>query len=248
MNTREFVKIGEDEQNIVFNEIDKEDELLFRKYMEASRHFQETFQLYKMMLFNLEELLEHYDMQFDDRVYSKHGENVDAIEINALVSNAVSSARTLIESMDVFDKVYIDKEENFKKNYISKAYDEDFSYRFIDFIRNYMQHGHVPVSFDGEKISFQLSEILDTAHTKINATLKKQMKNIEQQLFDYGEMNVQLTVVKMLYKYFLLVHILICEFLKYIKKFFLEITNKINSILDDHPEYVLHIYGTPFVG
>ena len=27
MNTREFVKIGEDEQNIVFNEIDKEDEL-----------------------------------------------------------------------------------------------------------------------------------------------------------------------------------------------------------------------------
>ena len=101
MNTREFVKIGEDEQNIVFNEIDKEDELLFRKYMEASRHFQEIFQLYKMMLFNLEELLEHYDMQFDDRVYSKHGEKVDAIEINALVSNAVSSARTLIESMDV---------------------------------------------------------------------------------------------------------------------------------------------------
>lgn len=247
MNTREFVKIGEDEQNIIFNEIDKEDELLFRKYMEASRHFQEIFQLYKMMLFNLEELLEHYDMQFDDRVYSKYGEKVDVIEINALVSNAVSSARTLIESMDVFDKVYIDKEENFKKNYISKAYDEDFSYRFIDFIRNYMQHGHVPVSFDGEKISFQLSEILDTAHTKINATLKKQMKNIEQQLFDYGEMNVQLTVVKMLYKYFLLVHILICEFLKYIKKFFLEITNKINSILDDHPEYVLHIYGTPFV-
>lgn len=40
MNTREFVKIGEDEQNIFFNEIDKEDELLFRKYMEASRHFQ----------------------------------------------------------------------------------------------------------------------------------------------------------------------------------------------------------------
>lgn len=182
------------------------------------------------VLFNLEELLEHYDMQFDDRVYSKYGEKVDVIEINALVSNAVSSARTLIESMDVFDKVYIDKEENFKKNYISKAYDEDFSYRFIDFIRNYMQHGHVPVSFDGEKISFQLSEILDTAHTKINATLKKQMKNIEQQLFDYGEMNVQLTVVKMLYKYFLLVHILICEFLKYIKKFFLEITNKINMI------------------
>lgn len=26
MNTREFVKIGEDEQNIVFNEIDKEED------------------------------------------------------------------------------------------------------------------------------------------------------------------------------------------------------------------------------
>lgn len=53
MNTREFVKIGEDEQNIVFNEIDKEDELLFRKYMEASRHFQETFQLYNLIRYIL---------------------------------------------------------------------------------------------------------------------------------------------------------------------------------------------------
>lgn len=31
------------------------------------------------------------------------------------------------------------------------------------------------------------------------------------------------------------------------QKIFLEITNKINNILDDHPEYVVHIYGTPFV-
>lgn len=96
MNTREFVKIGEDEQNIVFNEIDKEDELLFRKYMEASRHFQETFQLYKMMLFNLEELLEHYDMQFDDRVYSKHGEKV------ARLISQRKNLRNMSKAMDIY--------------------------------------------------------------------------------------------------------------------------------------------------
>ena len=244
MNTREFIKSDEE---IVFYELGEEDELLFRKYIETSRHFQEITQLYNMMLFDLDELFLHYDLHFDDRVFSKNGEEVDAIQINALVGNAVSAARTLIESIGVIDKVYIDKEEYFKKNFISKVYDENFCYRFIDFIRNYLQHGHVPISFDGEKIFFLLSEILDVSHMKINPSLNQKMKDIEQQLFSYGELNPRLAVVQMLYKYFLLVHVLMCEFLKYMRMHFLALINEVYSVLDDHPEYILQIHGAPFV-
>ncbi len=41
-----------------------------------------------------------------------------------MIGNAISSARTLIESVEVFDKAYIDSDGTFKTYYISKAYDK----------------------------------------------------------------------------------------------------------------------------
>lgn len=247
MNTRAFVKIDGNEQELIFHELQKEDERIFRNYIEESRHFQEITQLYKMMLFDLHEIFLHYDLHFDGSVSSLYGKEINILHINALIGNAVSAARTLIETMEVFDRVYIASEGNFKKNFISRAYDEYFSYRFIDFIRNYMQHGHVPISFDGEKIFFQLSEILDVSHMKINASLKTQMKDIEQELFDHGEMNTCLTVIPMLYEYFFLIHTLVHEFFQFIKMYFLEQSNAVQKILEEHPEYISEVNGNPVV-
>ncbi len=235
------------EQEFIFYELQKEDEKILRNYIEESRHFQEITQLYKMMLFDLDEIFLHYDLHFDDRVLPLCGKKINIIHINALVGNAVSAARTLIESMEVFDREYISSEGNFKNNFISRAYDEHFSYRFIDFIRNYMQHGHVPISYDGEKIFFQLSEILDVSHMKINASLKKRMKDIEQELFNHGEMNTCLAVIPMLYEYFLLVHTLVYEFFKFIKMYFLEQSDAVKKIIEENPEYILEVNGNPFV-
>lgn len=247
MNTRAFIKIDENEQEYIFDELPKEDEQVFRNYIEESRHFQEITQLYKMLLFDLDEIFLHYELHFDDRVFSLNGKEINILHINALVGNAVSAARTLIESMEVFDREYIDSEGNFKKKYISRAYDDFFSYRFIDFIRNYLQHGHVPISFDGEKIFFQLSEILDVSHMNINASLKKQMGDVEQKLFDHGEMNTCLTVIPMLYEYFLLIQTLVHEFFRFIKMYFLGQFQAIQKILEEHPEYISDVNGNPFI-
>lgn len=47
---------------------------------------------------------------------SHDGKAVDGIRINAMISNAVSSAKTLMEALAVFDQTYISEEQQFKKN------------------------------------------------------------------------------------------------------------------------------------
>lgn len=247
MNTRRVIKIEENEQNFIFYKMSEENEKIFRNYIEMSRHFQEITQLYRMMLFDLDDISKQYVFHFDDRVIPLYDKELNILYVNRIIRNAVSSARTLIESMEIFEREYIDSEGYFKINFISRTYDEYFSYRFIDFIRNYLQHGHVPISFDGEKIFFQLSEILDVTHMRINSSLKKQMKNIEHELLDYGDGNIYLTVVPMCYEYFLLVQVLILEFLRFIKGYLLEHFNKVQEILEENGEYVSDINGIPFV-
>ena len=247
MNTRRVIKIEENEQNFIFYKMSEENEKIFRNYIEMSRHFQEITQLYRMMLFDLDDISKQYVFHFDDRVIPLYDKELNILYVNRIIRNAVSSARTLIESMEIFEREYIDSEGYFKINFISRTYDEYFSYRFIDFIRNYLQHGHVPISFDGEKIFFQLSEILDVTHMRINSSLKKHMKNIVHELLDDGDGNIYLTVVPMCYEYFLLVQVLILEFLRFIKGYLLEHFNKVQEILEENGEYVLDINGIPFV-
>ena len=100
-------------------------------------------------------MFEKFSLQFDDRIFAKRGETVDVIQINALLCNAVSAGRTLIESMEKFDEFYISKDKSFKKNFISKAYDQYSEYKIVDFLRNYMQHGHIPIHYDEEKNLFR---------------------------------------------------------------------------------------------
>ena len=246
MNTRAVVELEKSEQ-FEFQDLPEEDEAIFKSYIEESRHLQEINQLFQMLLFDLEQMHLQYEWMFNDRVFSQTAKDVDIYEINTLIRNAISAARTLIESMEVFDKVYIDSDGRFKENYISRAYDDYFSYRFIDFMRNYMQHGHVPVGFDGERIYFQLSEILDVTHMKINTSLRQSMEAIEQELFEYGEANATLAVVPMLYEYFLLGHVFVCEFYKYIKMYVIEHAANVTSVLAEHPEYIVMIQEKSFV-
>ena len=249
MNTRTYIELDtNNETNIYFPEIQQEHEQLFRRYIEESRHFQEITQLYQMMLFNLDEIFSHYEFHFNDTVTPVNGKEINILQINALLVNSVSSAHTLIEAMDVFDKVYISDQRFFKKNYISKTYDEYFSYRLTNFIRNYMQHGHIPISFDGEKIFFQISEILDVSHLKINKSLKEQLQNIEKELIEYGVIETRLGVVPVLYEYFLLIHMIVSEFFQFIRPHFIDLFCKVKKVLSANPDYVVDICEKKFVG
>ena len=130
---------------------------------------------------------------------------------------------------------------------VSEAYDEYFSYRFTECIRNYIQHGHIPISFDGEKIFFQISEILDVTHFMFNKKLKKQLENIEKELIDHGVMETRLGVVPVLYEYFLLIHMIVLEFFRFVKSYFIEHFLEVKKILLENPDHVVDIHGNKFV-
>lgn len=114
MNSRNCYRINEDDK-LMITKMSEEHEQLFRKYIDVSAHYQEIMQLYDIMLFNLREVKKHFKFNFDDTVENVTGEKkVNIIEVNAVINNTISSAHTLIESIENYDKLYIPEEKSFK--------------------------------------------------------------------------------------------------------------------------------------
>ena len=242
MNTRAYIPM--DFLNVPGTQLEKlpwEHEQILRRYLSMSQHICELDELYSMMVFNLENMFEKFSLQFDDRIFAKRGETVDVIQINALLCNAVSAGRTLIESMEKFDEFYISKDKSFKKNFISKAYDQYSEYKIVDFLRNYMQHGHIPIHYDEEKIYLDLSEILETTHLKMNTNLKMMLQKAKKDLLEYGVADTRLCCVPLFYKYFLLIHRLYRAFYSYAEYTLMQIGEEKRKLLQDHPEYVRQV-------
>lgn len=242
MNTRAYIPM--DFLNVPGTQLEKlpwEHEQILRRYLSMSQHICELDELYSMMVFNLENMFEKFSLQFDDRIFAKRGETVDVIQINALLCNAVSAGRTLIESMEKFDEFYISKDKSFKKNFISKAYDQYSEYKIVDFLRNYMQHGHIPIHYDEEKIYLDLSEILETTHLKMNTNLKRMLQKAKKDLLEYGVADTRLCCVPLFYKYFLLIHRLYRAFYLYAEYTLMQIGEEKRKLLQDHPEYVRQV-------
>ena len=242
MNTRAYIPM--DFLNVPGTQLEKlpwEHEQILRRYLSMSQHICELDELYSMMVFNLENMFEKFSLQFDDRIFAKRGETVDVIQINALLCNAVSAGRTLIESMEKFDEFYISKDKSFKKNFISKAYDQYSEYKIVDFLRNYMQHGHIPIHYDEEKIYLDLSEILETTHLKMNTNLKRMLQKAKKDLLEYGVADTRLCCVPLFYKYFLLIHRLYRAFYSYAEYTLMQIGEEKRKLLQDHPEYVRQV-------
>lgn len=247
MNSQSFIQLDpKNQEQVEFYDLPEAHFELFCKYMDTGRHLQEVQQLFGMMRFNLDQIYKQYDLRFNDCIYSLDGAPVDMIQLNALICNAVSSARTLIESMEVFDKALIDSQEHFHKNYTAKVYDASYSYRIIDMLRNYMQHGHVPVSYDGERIFFNLSEILDVKHMNMNKKLVEKLDNIRTEIVESGS-EARLTCVSMLYEYFLDVYNLYSGFYSYIQWDMEKLASDVKTVLQEHPDYIKNTNGFPFV-
>ena len=121
MNTRAYIPM--DFLNVPGTQLEKlpwEHEQILRRYLSMSQHICELDELYSMMVFNLENMFEKFSLQFDDRIFAKRGETVDVIQINALLCNAVSAGRTLIESMNsIFLRIKVLRKTSFRKHMIN---------------------------------------------------------------------------------------------------------------------------------
>ena len=161
---------------------------IIQTYVEVTRHVQEIHQLFELFRYNLKRLLSVYELNSGNRI-KRHTpyfeEFSDRIELNALVINYISAGKTLVDSLrSCIEHAYsedISTNEKFSK-FLSSVYDGCFSYRLLTRLRDFAQHGHLPVSVSDGIIRFDIAQIINTPHFNHNKTILKEMKKFDEEL------------------------------------------------------------------
>lgn len=110
MKTEEYLlkdRLSIDISKIELPKIEQSEIEIIDEYIEFTRHFQEINQLFHIFQVNMKQLILHYELLEDDTIIKKDKfdiEESDEIIINALFINYISSAKTFIESIEVFLK------------------------------------------------------------------------------------------------------------------------------------------------
>lgn len=242
-----------DVDEFLLSEMTDDNRKNFKHYVEITRHIIELNKLFHIFRCNLDILLHHFQLNTNGLIVSKvvtENQESDYIQINSFTINFISSAKSLLESIEAFMKTNSSSEtfKLFKEKYLSKTYDNCFSYRLLLHLRNFAQHGHLPVSIDNKRVYFDLYEILNVPHFDLNKNLSKEIAELEKDIYDkYGdlphisytftiaEFNVEVTKVY-------------CDFLNASKSLLNDSITKINTLLKEKPYFVISDQNSPFKG
>lgn len=247
MNTEEYILIKNTNINIEkidIPELDGEELDIIEEYIEFTRHIQEIDQLFHVYKVNLEEMFQKYEFINDDTFYRKINflsEKSDSIIINALVINFISSAKTFTESIENFIKQKLGEESynEFKCKCLSKIYDKKFSYRLLIRLRDFSQHGHLPVYIsEDNKCSFDLDQILYTPHFNHNKKLENEMQRIKQKILEeYGD-NPRIMFTRSIAEFEISILEIYKYFIEKIASQLKELRKNFNNLLTKRPELV----------
>lgn len=182
-----------DGESVIYDELSQSELNALERFVEISRHVEEIHGLFSVFLKNIEAFRSEYTLKNGGRIFRGSAladAQDDYIAINAHTINVISSGKTLVESMDCYIKTggIEDSKKSAYAAFCSKIYDASFSYRLLFQLRNYAQHGHLPVSTDGKTYFFDLPQIIDKPHYAHNKTLKKQLCQINRDcIATYGQ-------------------------------------------------------------
>ena len=239
--------IPEFPDELMIPEIDEETKLCLKKYLSYSETLQNIHQLFEVYLFNLNQIDDFCTMYYSDEIIRNYdGKEVGFIEINALLINVISAGKTLIEGIEKFIKIEISKEraDKFKKEIISKKYDDVFSFRFLNYLRNFAQHGNLPVSKSLEgKFCFDLSQIMATLHIPTSPSIKQSMEQVARDIIEKYKSEPRIDFTYTLDMYTLTVVELYYSFIKEIEEESYAHYNKIQEILIETPELIIQEEG-----
>lgn len=230
-----------DTEKLQIAELNEEELSIVRDYIEITRHIQEIDQLFLVFRFNLSNLFLHFNLLYSDTIEAKFDfETSESIAINALTVNFISSGKTLIESIESFLKLnHPDLYKEFRTSHLSKEYDQHFQYRFLLRLRDYAQHGHLPVSksFD-DRYCFNLETILFTPHFNHNSSMRNDMEDISAKIYEEfsGYPNIALT--HSLAEFNICITRNYLGFLKSIRNLLHEYADRIHELINSRPEII----------
>lgn len=256
MSTEEYFyskNINIDMGKIRVPKFSKEEIEVIEKFIEFTRHLQEIDELFHIFQINLHDILLHYELYNDDRIIRKidiKNEEKDIIIINALTINYISAAKTFTDSIEAFLTVNFGEEQfnNFKKDCLSKIYDEKFSYRLLIRLRDYAQHGHLPVYMSSDKrCSFDLQQILNTPHFHTNSKLKNEMIELSEEIHNKFGDNPRIAFTRSLSEFQLSVLEIYKSFIKFIKEGLRNLKIELDNLIKKRPD-IINISNDVFNG
>lgn len=247
MNTEEYLLFSDldiDIEKVKVPDFSEEEYKFIENYIEFTRHIQEIDQLFRIFKINFQDILLHYQLYNNDTIIRQmdlENKEDDIIIINALVINYISSAKTFTESVENFivKKLGKDELEKFKSMYLSKIYDENFSYRLLIRLRDYAQHGHLPVhmSYD-KKYSFDLEQILYTPHFSQNQKMKDEITNIIEKIYNEFGNNPRIMFTRTIAEFQLCVFEIYISFISTIKEMLIDLEKKLEKLIKERPEVI----------
>lgn len=249
MDLTEFTflnELGVDIEKIKLSKLTEVERSSIEFYVEITRHIQEIEQLFRVFNVNLENIFHYYEFNSNDIIIRKKINELnqnDYIIINTFVTNYISSGKSLKETIEVFMKQNIgedsQKTKTFINDYSRKLYDDVFSYRFLLRIRDFSQHGHLPVNKDSlGKYFFNLNSILATPHFQHNKALEEEMKNIRDEICNKYSAQPRITFTLSIAEFNLCIIKTYKGFIDIIKDTLYDSVQKVSSILDSRPDLI----------
>lgn len=229
------VKLSEDELTTIVD------------YICLTRDAQETKQLFDVFYFNLLCLRNNFTLYAGDTVeklpncpeYSSEN-----IAVNALVINLISSAKTLVERLRGDVGRWLDKngtnEDTFNE-YVRNIYDESMVYRILMNLRDFAQYGNLPVSLKDGRYSFDISQILETPHFKLNKQVQTDMNNFLSN-FNPSEKVACLALTITISDFVVKVIDIYRKFLFYIKDYISSSYRKIQKMIELNPTIICNTH------
>ena len=259
MDTLENIPVSKIDNSDLFRVADltEGERKQFENFVALTRDVQEAHQLFEVFYFNLLNMRNVYEFKTSGKVIKKGcfpKYNNEFIAVNSLVISLISSAKVLTE----FLRQIADKPLNYGKTkegkckdeyntYVSEIYDSCFSYRLLINLRNYVQHGYLPVSHQKGYYRFDIEQILDTPHFEINAQLKKDLDFFIVKMSEIKEESGKLSLVYTLAEFTVNVVDIYKQFLVYIEQSVSLSYDEIKKIIKDKPHIVCD-YNEPFRG
>lgn len=229
-------------------DLNENDHTLLVNHVALTRDVIEANQLFEVFYFNLLSMRNSFMFNMNDTIVRTEycpDYASDFVAVNSFVINLISSAKTMTEFLRETANRWLGNSKNTNDKYkdkynvyVSGIYDSSFNYRLLINLRNYMQHGYLPVSCVEDRYSFDVKQILDTPHFGIKGQLKTDIENFIKKLEIPGETIACMSLTLTIANFTVIVTDIYRKFLFYIKKCILLSHNEVKKLIDTNPSIV----------
>ena len=232
-------------------ELEEDDLQTVDSYVECTRHIIELHGLLLSFLFNIKELQKRYTLLFSGTIIAD-GNLADTyddyIAINALTTSIISAGVTLTNALESYITLHLTEEgrDNYA-SFCSNIYDNVFEYRLMVNLRNFAQHGHLPVDLQNRKYCFDLHQFTTRPHFNIKSSFKKEINTFAEEIIRIYEDTPTFSYTSTLARYVEKVLLIYKQFFEFIKEQFEETYKKSMIIINNYPEGIAADKTTFFI-